>query len=71
MVILNFCCCFLNESEEFVFSAALNVFYHISESSFSFIKLHLPRDSAKAKEGQIVAIDRYLYLQKDQVNYFI
>ena len=64
-------CFFLKESEDFAFSAALNVSFEVEKLRFSFTNVHLPWDSAKAKEEQIVAIDRYIHSQKEQADYFI
>lgn len=64
-------CFFLNTSEEFVYSAALNVIFEVGESRFSLTNVHLPWDSIKTQEEQIVAIDRYIHMQKGQADYFI
>lgn len=62
---------FLNTSEEFSYSAALNVVFQVGELKYSFTNVHLPWDSAKIKEQQIVAIDRYIHEHKEQVDWSI
>jgi endonuclease/exonuclease/phosphatase family metal-dependent hydrolase len=64
-------CFFLNTSEEFSYSAALNVIFELGESSFSLTNVHLPWDSIKTQEEQIVVMDRYIHMQKEQADYFI
>lgn len=64
-------CFFLKDCEEFAYSAAMNVLFKVDKLRFSFTNVHLPWDSAKAKEEQIVAIDKYIHLQKEQADYFI
>lgn len=64
-------CFFLNTSEEFSYSAALNAIFEADKLKFSFTNVHLPWDSIKAKEEQIIAIDRYIHMQKDKADYFI
>ncbi len=65
------CCYFLNEQAEYACSFACNVLFQVDGSSFSLTNVHLPWDSVKAKEEQIVAIDRFLHLQRKEVDYFI
>lgn len=62
---------FLHNSEEFDNSAALNVFFEVDGLKFSFTNVHLPWDSVKKQEDQIIAIDRYLHAQQEQVDFFI
>jgi len=62
---------FLNESEEFNNSLALNVIIEINGIKYSITNVHLPWDSVLEKEKQIVAIDKYIHKQKEQVNFFI
>jgi len=64
-------CFFLNTSEEYDFSKGLNVMFKAGKSKFSLMNVHLPSDSAKLQEKQILAIDRYISTQKDQVDYVI
>lgn len=64
-------CFFLNTSEEFAHSAAINVIFEAGKSCFSLTNVHLPWDSIKTQEEQIVAIDRYIHMQKGQADYFI
>ncbi len=61
-------CFFLNTSEEFAYSAALNVLIEIGNSILSFTNVHLPWHSIKVREEQIIAIDKYIHQQKDQAN---
>lgn len=62
---------FLQTSEEFEYSRALNVMFQIGEMKFSFINLHLPWDSVKAQEEQIIAIDRFAHMQNEKADYII
>jgi endonuclease/exonuclease/phosphatase family metal-dependent hydrolase len=62
---------FLNKSDEFDNSFALNVIIEINGIRFSVTNVHLPWASALVKEKQIVSIDRYIHRQKDQVDFFI
>lgn len=62
---------FLNTSEEFSYSAALNIIFQVGELKFSLTNVHLPWDSAKIKEHQIVAIDRYIHENKKQADWCI
>ncbi|WP_346917326.1 endonuclease/exonuclease/phosphatase family protein [Clostridium sp.] len=64
-------CIFLHTREEFAYSRALNVLFQVGKSRFSFTNVHLPWDSVKAQEDQIVAIDRYMNMQKGQADYII
>jgi len=62
---------FLNESEEYTYSAALNVIFEVEGLRFSLTNLHLPWSSAKEKEEQIVAIDKFMHRQKGEADCFI
>ncbi|MEG1797389.1 MAG: endonuclease/exonuclease/phosphatase family protein [Clostridium sp.] len=62
---------FLNESAEYAYSAALNVLFEVEGLRFSLTNLHLPWASAKEKEEQIVAIDKYMHMQKEEADFFI
>ncbi len=66
-------CYFLNTSEEYNYSAALNVIFEVGDLRFSFTNIHLPWASAIVKEKQIVAIDKYIHLQEknDEADFFI
>jgi len=61
----------LFESAEFDNSIAHNVIVDKNGTRLSITNVHLPWDSALAKEKQIVAIDRYIHAQKDEVHFFI
>lgn len=61
----------LFESVEFDNSVAHNVIIEINGIKYSITNVHLPWDSALAKEKQIVAIDRYIHSQRDKVHFFI
>lgn len=45
--------------------------FEVGESCFSLTNVHLPWDSIKTQEEQIVAIDKYIHMQKSQADYFI
>jgi endonuclease/exonuclease/phosphatase family metal-dependent hydrolase len=62
---------FLNDSLEFRNSLALNIVLELNSVKFSITNVHLPWDSVLAKERQIVAIDKYIHLQKEMVHFFI
>lgn len=62
---------FLNGSAEYDNSLALNIIFEVKGISFSVTNVHLPWDSALAKEKQIVAIDKYIHDQKDKAHFFI
>lgn len=64
-------CTFLHQSEEIAHSRALHVLFHAGNARFSFTNVHLPSDSVKAQETQVVAIDRYLHTQKEHADYLI
>ena len=56
---------FLNTSAEYANSDALHVLLRAGGLALSVTNLHLPWDSALAKERQIVAIDRYIKTRTD------
>lgn len=58
--------CFLHTAKEHANSNALNVLLEVGTSRFSFTNVHLPWDSAKAKEKQIIAIDAFIHEQHKQ-----
>jgi len=62
---------FLNASAEYANSDALHVLLRAGEASFSITNLHLPWDSALAKEKQIAAIDRYIKTRRDADEYIL
>ncbi len=62
---------FLNTSDAFAFSAALNVVLEVDNLRFSMTNVHLPWDSALKKEQQIVAIDQYIHTQTKEADFFI
>jgi endonuclease/exonuclease/phosphatase family metal-dependent hydrolase len=62
---------FLNESEEYSYSKALIIFFELDGIQFSFANVHLPWDSVKEQETQIIEIDRYLHEQNVKVSFSI
>ncbi len=64
-------CIFLHTHEELAHSRALNVLFQVGKSRFSFTNVHLPWDSVKAQEEQIVAINKYMHMQSNQADYLI
>lgn len=62
---------FLQTSRAWEESNALNVLFSVNGFRFSLTNLHLPWDSARQKEKQITAIDRYIHLQQDKADFFI
>lgn len=61
----------LYDREEFDHSIALNVLFEVNELKFSFTNVHLPSESIKDQENQIIAIDRYLQSQQEKADFFI
>ena len=49
----------------------MNVLFESDGRRISLTDVHLPWDSIKAKEEQIVAIDRFCHEQKNEVDYFV
>lgn len=64
-------CTFLHERSEYANSKAQNILFKCGNTRFSFTNVHIPYDSVKEKEKQIVAIDKFIHNQKDQADYFI
>ena len=64
-------CFFLNSSEEYEYSRGLNVKFTVEGSRFSLMNVHLPSDSARLQEQQILIMDKYFGALKDQVDYII
>ncbi len=58
-------------SNEYDNSIAQNIVFEKDGMRFSVTNVHLPWDSALAKEKQIVAVDKYIHGQKDTANFFI
>lgn len=56
---------FLNKDKEYGYSRALNVIVTINTIRISITNLHLPWDSVKKQEEQIVAIDRFIHAQQN------
>ena len=64
-------CTFLQINSEYANSKAQNILLKCGKSRFSITNVHIPCDSAKEKEEQIVAVDKFIHTQKDQADYFI
>ncbi len=64
-------CFFLNTCDEYDYSKGLNVMFQVGQSKFSLMNVHLPSDSAKLQENQILAIDKYISIQKEKADYVI
>lgn len=62
---------FLHTDRNYMNSCALNVLININHITISVTNVHLPWDSIKRKEEQIVAIDRFCYEQRALADYFI
>ena len=62
---------FLNTSAEYANSDALHVLLRAGGRALSVMNLHLPWNSALAKERQIAAIDRYIKIRKDADEYIL
>lgn len=54
----------LFEKETYANSLALHLWMEIENVKFSFTNVHLPWDSVKTREKQIIAIDRYIHEQE-------
>ena len=55
---------FLNRNEKYAYSNALNIIVTINNIKISITNVHLPWDSVKKQEEQIVAIDEYIHAQQ-------
>lgn len=55
---------FLNKNEEDAYSNALNVIVAMNSIKISITNVHLPWDSVKKQEEQIVAVDRFIHAQQ-------
>ncbi len=62
---------FLQASKEYAQSNALNVLIKADGIRISITNLHLPWDSVRQQERQIVAIDQYIHSQKEKADFFI
>ncbi len=62
---------FLGTSKEYAYAAALHIILRVQGRRISFLNLHLPWDSARRKEEQILAIDRYLHEQAALADYSV
>lgn len=56
---------FLNKDEKYAYSRAINVMITVNGIKISITNLHLPWDSVKKQEEQIVAIDGFIHEQKN------
>lgn len=61
-------CTFLEAMEEYDFSAAMHIMTEVEGKRFSVLNLHLPWNSAKQKEIQTIAIDRYMHEQAENAD---
>lgn len=61
-------CTFLHTDGNYMNSCVLNVLININNIRISVTDVHLPWDSIKAKEEQIVAIDRFCHEQSALTN---
>ena len=61
---------FLYEREEFKYSVALHVSFEAEGMKFSLTNVHLPWDSVKKREEQIVAINTFLHA-KQEADFFL
>jgi len=61
----------LAESADHDNSIAHNAIIEAKGIRISVTNVHLPWDSALAKEKQIVAIDKYIHVQKDDAHFFV
>lgn len=64
-------CIFLHLEDKYANSCALNAIIRIDNVNISITDVHLPWDSIKIKERQIVAIDKFVHEQKEVADYFI
>lgn len=62
---------FLHTDENYANSCALNVVININNMKIAVTDVHLPWNSIKVKEEQIVAIDRFCCEQKAAVDYSV
>jgi endonuclease/exonuclease/phosphatase family metal-dependent hydrolase len=58
-------------NSDYANSKAQNILFKSGKSRFSFTNVHLPCDSVREKEKQIVAIDNFIHKQKEQADYFL
>ena len=61
---------FLNRDEKYAYSNALNIIVTINGIRISLTNVHLPWDSVKKQEEQIVAIDGFIHAQKN-VDFYV
>jgi len=61
---------FMNKNEEDAYSNALNAIININGIRISITNVHLPWDSVKKQEEQIVAIDRFIHAQQN-VDFYV
>lgn len=62
---------FLHTEEGYGGSCGLNVLLRVDGIRLSVTDVHLPWDSARVKEEQIVAIEKFSHEQKGQADYFV
>ena len=61
---------YLNHNQEYAYSNALNIVIQKNNLKISITNLHLPWDSVKKQEEQIVAIDSFIHVQQD-VDFYV
>lgn len=64
-------CTFLHANSDYSNSKAQNILFKCGKSRFSFTNVHMPCDSAREKEQQIVAIDKFIHKQKEKADYYV
>ncbi len=64
-------CSFLHTEEKYANSNALNVLFQVGKQRFSLMNVHLPWDSIKVKEEQIIAINKLIKESKECADYFL
>lgn len=62
---------FFQTSIKFSESNAINVIVKVSNLKISVTNLHLPWDSVRQQEKQIVAIDQYIHSQNEKADFFV
>lgn len=61
---------FLNQNEKYNYSNALNIIVEVNNIKISITNVHLPWDSVKKQEEQIVEIDSFIHAQQN-VDFYV